>query len=112
MVDLSLEENAAKGSEAMNGAESLVRTLVAGGADVGLGQNLAGRQVGLRRRRGCDCGCEKFAATDRNAHSSGRYRLERGRRHRAGRGGVAAPELLGAGGRSRGKSAAQRRRAE
>src|SRR5438445_5050149 len=34
MVELSLEENAAKGSEAMNGAESLVRTLVAGGVDV------------------------------------------------------------------------------
>ena len=62
----------------------------AGAADVGMGANLAGRQVGLGRRRRGDRRRQRFPAADRHLDPAGRYRLERGRRHRAGAGAKAA----------------------
>ena len=57
-----------------------------GAADVGLGADLAGRQVGRRRRRGGDCRGQERAGADCDPDPPGRYRLERGRRHRRGSG--------------------------
>ena len=50
-----------------------------------------------RRRRRRDRRGQKHAAADRDADPARRHRLERGRRHRAGAGGVTARELLVAG---------------
>ena len=56
-----------------------------GAADVGLGANLAGRQIGRRRRRRGDRRRQERAAADRDPDPARRHRLERGRRHRRGR---------------------------
>ena len=82
----------------------------AGAADVGLGADLAGCEVGRRRRRRRDRGSQERAAADRDPDPAGRYRLERGRRHRAGPGGKPARQLFLAGRGQRRQGAAQRRR--
>ena len=56
-----------------------------GAADVGLGADLAGRQIGRRRRRRRDRRRPQRAGADRDADPARRHRLERGRRHRRGR---------------------------
>ena len=81
-----------------------------GAADVGLGADLAGRQIRRRRRRRRDCRGQEFAAADRDPDPARRYRLERGRRHRRGAGGKPARELFPAGRREGGQGAARRRR--
>ena len=84
----------------------------AGAADVGVGADLAGRQIRRQRRRRGDCGRQKLAAADRDPDPARRHRLERSRRHRAGAGANPARQLLVAGGRQRrqGAAAAARRR--
>ncbi len=68
----------------------------------------AGREV--CRRRWCRryrCG-QKRAGADRYPDFACRHRVEGGRRHRAGAGGIAARELLVASGRDRGEGFARR----
>ena len=62
-----------------------------------------------RRRRRRHCRRQGRAAADRHPDPARRHRVERGRRRGAGAGGIAAPELLPAGRRSRGQGAARRR---
>ena len=66
----------------------------AGAADVGLGADLAGCEIRCRRRRRRDRRGQERAAADRNPDPARRYRLERGRRHRAGSGGKPARQLF------------------
>ena len=83
-----------------------------GAADVGLGADLAGREVGRRRRRRRDRRGQERAAADRDPDPARRHRLERGRRHRRGPGGKPARQLFLAGRRRRRQGAAQRRRVD
>ena len=83
-----------------------------GAADVGLGADLAGRQIGRRRWRGRDRRGQELAAADRDPDPARRHRLERGRRHRAGAGGKPARELFRAGRRQGRQGAARRRHAD
>ena len=84
--------------------EGLARPMSALGAD------LAECQVGRRRRRGGDRRRQKRAAADRDADPAGRYRLERGRRHRRRcRPKQQRASYSSRGGRERGQGAARRR---
>ena len=66
----------------------------AGAADVGLGPNLARRQIGRRGRCGRDRRGQKLAARDRDPDPPRGHRVERSRWHRRGAGSQASAPVI------------------